>query len=174
MKKRYEMMSLKMGVDLNCDESTVVKCELVESMQGKMEMESNQQNEMEIESNQTTPMKFCDSTQEKILADSRKLGEWNTHNSHLLELSEAQTKLEELHRDVQAKDLLLQQTNTAKSNAEAELVLSQAREQDLQIKLSELLARMDEFKAMYSTEKEKGELLEQQCEELTKSLHQSQ
>ena len=60
------------------------------------------------------------------------------------ELSEAQMRLEGLSRDVRDKEVLLQQQSTEKSNVEAELVLTRAREKDLQGKLGEVINRFEE------------------------------
>ena len=53
-------------------------------------------------------------------------------------------RLEGLSRDVRDKEVLLQQQSTEKSNVEAELVLTRAREKDLQGKLGEVINRFEE------------------------------
>lgn len=89
------------------------------------------------------------------------------------ELTEVQSRLEDLSRDVRDKEILLQQRSTEKSSIEAELMLSQAREHDLQSKLSEVLTRVEYLEEQYKKERSEREEKERQCSELSELLQQT-
>ena len=82
------------------------------------------------------------------------------------EWTEVQTRLEDMSRDMHDKELLLQKQRTEKSSVEAELVLSQAREQDLQSTLTEVLNKLGvSEKKVDELEQQLTEVLGRQQEE---------
>lgn len=89
------------------------------------------------------------------------------------ELTEAQNRLEDLHRNICEKEILLQQHVAEKSSIEAELVLSQARECEYQKKLSEALTHVDELNKKIEEEVMKRQASEEQSQDLSLQLQQS-
>lgn len=90
------------------------------------------------------------------------------------ELNDIQSKLNDMTRDMRDKDILLQQRSTEKSSIEAELVLLQAREQDLQNKLTEVITHLEDLKSQYEVEKKERESYQSQYLETKSLLHLAQ